>query len=113
MDFDQSSKRIFLLNKNETKIYSLHFEGPGTYSPVRVPFPLSVAGSGCCTDIAIDNTAGASAENLYYSPDGEPILGYTPAGAALPAFTPEAGEVRRRGRQRRTPLDRELQHPEN
>ena len=47
------------------------------------PFPLSVAELGCCTDIAIDNTAGASAENLYYSPDGEPILGYTPAGAAF------------------------------
>ena len=92
MDFDQSSKRIFLLNKNETKIYSMHFEGPGTYSPSGVPFPLSVAGSGCCTDIAIDNTAGASAENLYYSPDGEPILGYTPAGAALPAFSPISGE---------------------
>ena len=66
MDFDQSSKRLFVLSKNETKIYSVHFEGPGTYSQLGAPFPLSVASSGCCTDIAIDNTAGGSAENLYY-----------------------------------------------
>ena len=39
MDFDQSSKRIFLLNKNETKIYSLDFEGPGTLCGKRIALP--------------------------------------------------------------------------
>ena len=92
MDFDQSSKRPFALNKYETKIYSIHFGGPGSYTEVGAPFPLPVAGSSCCTDIAIDNTGGATAENLYYSPDGPPILGYTPAGLALPAFAPISGE---------------------
>ena len=92
MDFDQSSKHIFLLVKGDNKVYSMVFSGPSAYAPAGLPFPLSVPGAGCCTEIAVDNTASATAENLYYSPDGDPILGYTPAGAALPAFAPEPGE---------------------
>jgi hypothetical protein len=93
MDFDQSSKRLFVLNKSsDNKVYALHFAGAGSYGAVGSPYPLSVASTGCCTDIAIDNTAGSTAENLYYSPDGEPIFGYTSAGAPLPAFAPEGGE---------------------
>ena len=92
MDFDQSSKRIFMLDKSDGKVYAIHFAGPASYSAAGSPYPLTVASAGCCTDVAIDNTPGATAENLYYSPDGPPIYGFTPAGTALPPFSPESGE---------------------
>ena len=45
MDFDQSSKRIFLLVKNDNKIYSMHFAGAGSFAPSGLPFPLTVPSS--------------------------------------------------------------------
>ena len=92
MDYDQSSKRIFMLDKSDGKVYAVNFAGPGSYSAVGSPYPLTVGSAGCCTDIGIDNTSGATAEYLYYSPDGPPLYGFTSAGTPLPAFAPESGE---------------------
>ena len=113
MDFDQSSKQIFLLVKCDNKIYSMHLRGPRHLRARRAPLP------------ALGPRPGAARTSRSTTPPEPPPKTSTtrptatrssatrrPGGAA--GIRPRTRrEVRRRGRQRRPPLDRKLQHPQN
>ena len=92
--FNQATQRLYVLEQEGSprKIYGFHFNAPGSFSGLGGLFPFEVSSGGGDPDIAVDNTAGATANNLYYIQDGPPLVGFNSTGTALPAFSPEGGE---------------------
>jgi len=92
--FNQANKRLYVLEQEGSprKIHGFHFNSPGSFSALGGLLPFEVNSGGGDPDIAVDNSAGGSANNIYYIQDGDPLVGFNSAGTALPAFSPEGGE---------------------
>jgi WD40 repeat protein len=91
--YQETSDRLYLLAGGT--IYGLHISPPGTATPIGGPFPLASGVFGGCGDdgIDVDNTAGASAGNIYAA-QGTRIVGWTSAGTPVPGWPVETdGEV--------------------
>jgi hypothetical protein len=92
--FQSVNQRLYLLSNNS--VYGLQRSGPGSVAPLGGAFPFGVS-RGDCGDpgLAVDNTGGASSNNLFYVPSNETIFGFNPAGSALgaPWPVPTGGET--------------------
>jgi hypothetical protein len=84
--FNQTSNTLYVLDNGGSQIHA--FDTPAL-TPLGGAFPLSVSGAGFGTngDIAVDNTLGASANNIYYvASQLARIYGYTSGGSELGGF---------------------------
>jgi len=90
--FDQAGNRLYVLDRSEfgSPTNTLHaFNAPALTLPG--PFPLTVSNGGFPSDvfpIAVDNTLGGSASNVYYvsgSQSPAEIYGFKPDGTELNA----------------------------
>jgi sugar lactone lactonase YvrE len=88
----QAEQKLYVYDPNVQKIYKFNRLGAGEYTPAGGAWPITVATGFGDPDIDVDDTSGTSKGNVYYSPDGEAIRGYSSAGAELPEFEPEGGE---------------------
>ena len=81
--YQQANKRIYLQISGVSNIYGFSNPSPGIFTPLGGAFPLS---TGCCggdPDFAVDNSAGATANNIYYSNDENEMHGTDPSGTEL------------------------------
>ena len=87
--YDEANDRLYLATGSS--IYGLHISPPGTATPVGAPFPIETGQFLGCGDngIAVDNSAGSSAGNIYAA-QGTKITGWTSAGVAAPGWPIEA-----------------------
>ncbi len=86
--FSQASKRV--VASTGSNVYSFTVNSPGSYTPIAgFPFPTSMGGDG---DLAVDGGAGASAGNIYTTPDGGHYNAWTPSGEEAGEFN-VGGEV--------------------
>jgi hypothetical protein len=94
MAYNQTTKRLYVLSTSGSRhIYGFSFAGFESFPTLGGAYPLEVPSGGGDPQIEVDNTALSTAGNIYYSPDGGDILGYSASGAALSAdFEPEGGE---------------------
>jgi hypothetical protein len=90
----QAEQKVYVYD-GSGKIYGFHRVGPGEYTPLGGLFPLTVAGAGGDPDIDVDDTAGSTKGNIYFTPDTSSLpayFGFNPVGAATPEFAPKEGE---------------------
>jgi hypothetical protein len=79
--FNQTNDKLYVLDKAGPKIHA--FNTPALTLPGGA-FPLTVATPGGEPDIAVDNTALGSANNIYYVTENQQkIYGFNSAGTAL------------------------------
>lgn len=81
--YQQDSNRLYVLDA-AGGIVGLSRTAPGVLAPLGGAFPLSPPSLGSEPDLAVDNSSGSTAGNIYLAPDGPTISGYGPSGAALP-----------------------------
>ena len=81
--YQQASNRLYVLD-SVGGIVGLSRTAPGVLAPLGGAFPLSTPSLGSAPDLAVDNSAGSTAGNIYLAPDGPMISGYGPSGTALP-----------------------------
>jgi hypothetical protein len=83
----QEGEKLYALRTTPTAergIYGFDLSVPSTYTPLGGNFPIPVDASGTEPDLVTDNTALASAGNIYYSSQSTAkIYGFDSAGAAL------------------------------
>jgi hypothetical protein len=82
--YQQANKRLYALANSS--IYGFSNPTPGSFAPLGGAFPFAVGGSSTDTDMAVDNTLGASANHLFWTPDGQEIRGFDAAGSPLSGF---------------------------
>ncbi len=95
LDYNQANDRLYVLQSQSSprRIYGFHFAGPGSFGALGGSFPFEVANGSGDPEIAVDNTAGSTANNIYYAQDGETLVGFSSAGIPLSAaFSPVGGE---------------------
>lgn len=63
--YQASNHRLYVAA--EEKIYGFSNPSPGTFTPLAGSFPFTVGYTGTETGLAVDQTAGATANNIYYS----------------------------------------------
>ncbi len=81
MDFNQANDKLYALEKSSPAIHAFD---AAAHSPVGGAFPLTVSDPGPEPDIAVDNTAGATANNIYFVSENTGLVyGYDSTGAAL------------------------------
>ncbi len=81
--FMQASKRLYALDGSTLKIYGFNTTVPGTYTPLTGNFPVTVLGTGGDPDIAVDNTNGGSAGQLYYLSESNGLFAFESTGGLL------------------------------
>ncbi len=81
--YQAANHRLYLYSDN--KIYGLNRTAPGTVAPIPgFPVEASLGKDGCGDrDFDVDNTNGATKNNLYAAPSTEFIYGFNSAGAPL------------------------------
>jgi hypothetical protein len=87
--YHDATDRLYLAAGSS--IYGLDISPPGTATPVGAPFPIATGQFLGCGDnsIAVDNTAGATAGNIYAA-QGTKITGWTSAGVSATGWPKEA-----------------------
>jgi hypothetical protein len=88
----QAEQKLYVYDPGAAKIYKFNRLGPGEYTPAGGTWPVSVTTGFGDPDLDVDDTNGSSKGNVYLSPDGSDIFGYTSTGAPLPEFEPANGE---------------------
>jgi hypothetical protein len=63
--YQEANKRLYV--ESENKIYGFSNPSPGVFTPLGGSLPFSVEYSGYFSAIAVDNSAGATANNIYYA----------------------------------------------
>ena len=105
--YQQTEKKLYALADNS--IYGFGNPSAGTLTPLGGSFPIGVSSSSQDSDIAVDNSATGSAGHIIYNADGPNIVGYSSAGSSLGIHDQHRQrELRRRRRQRRPYLGRQL-----
>jgi hypothetical protein len=87
-----STQRLYLMA--EGKIFGLQRTGPGSVTPLA-GFPINVTGNSGCgdPDLAVDNSATASAGNLYTTPSfPATIYAFSSTGSSLGSINVGSGE---------------------
>lgn len=79
--YQQAEKKLYVLA--DFGIYGFSNPSQGTLTPLGGSFPLSVSSSYSQSDVAVDNSAGATAGHIIYNSENQSIVGYTSAGASL------------------------------
>jgi hypothetical protein len=80
--YQQANDQLFVLDA-VGGIVGLNRSAPGALTPLGGAFPIGLPSLGSEPDLAVDNTAGGTAGNLYLAPDGPTISSYGPNGALL------------------------------
>ena len=71
-------------SRSGTSIYGFGHPSAGAFNPLGGLFPFNVPEASVAYDqLAVDNSAGPTANNLYFAHDGSSIFGYSPSGADL------------------------------
>jgi hypothetical protein len=86
--YQQAEQKIYVLA--DSAIYGFSNPSAGTFSPLGGNFPIGVSSSSTDSDIAVDNSATASAGHIIYNADGPNIVGYSSTGTSL-GFTINTG----------------------
>ncbi len=89
--FDQAAHRLFVLDTGASTIDGFDASIVGTHTPLGGGFPVSVAATGGAPDVAVDNSGGSSAGNLYFLSETSGLYGFTPAGTARAGNFPVSG----------------------
>ena len=107
--YQAANKRLYVLG--ESGIYGSSIPSGGTFTPLGGAFPLSTTRGGGNAALAVDNTSGATSNNIYQVPDANELLGWElsrgPPRQPLPDRH-RRRDLRRGCRQRRPRLDRSL-----
>jgi len=82
--YQQASQRIYVLGNSG--VYGFSNPSAGTFTPLGGNFPIAVGSSGTDSDIAVDNTGGASEGHIFWGPDGNEIKGWDSSGNSLLGF---------------------------
>jgi hypothetical protein len=82
ISYQQANHRLFVLDA-ASGIVGLSRSAPGALTPLGGAFPIGLPSLGPDPDLAVDNSAGSTAGNIYLAPDGPTISGYGPNGAPL------------------------------
>ena len=92
--YQQATDRIYVLDVGAGKIYGFSHPSASTFTPLGGSFPLAFPGAGPNdSDIAVDNSAGTTAGNIYGTPDGPEIKGFTPSGSSAGTTYNGEGEI--------------------
>ena len=85
--YQSATHKLYLYS--DSKIYGLDRTAPGVVSPLSGNFPVNTGVSSGCGDphIAVDNSAGGSAGNIYIVPSNTKIYGWGPTGAPNAPWT--------------------------
>lgn len=82
--YQQATHRLYVLG--DSAINGYDNPSPGTFTPLGGNFPIAVGSDSNDSDIAVDNSGGASAGHVFWGPDGREINGWDSSGNALPGF---------------------------
>jgi len=88
MAFNQSAKKLYVLDPNTSvkKIYAFNMSTPGHPVAEGSPFPITMPQTSTADGLAVDNTALASAGNLYFlsnTASDRKLYGFSASGAPL------------------------------
>ena len=83
LGYQSANHRLYLYSDN--KIYGLNRTAPGTVSTIPgFPVEANLGKDGCNDrDFDVDNTNGATKNNLYAAPSTESIYGFNSSGTPL------------------------------
>lgn len=85
--FDEAARKLYVLAPNAPGIYGFDASAPPAFPLLGAFDPLGVVDTGNFPGVAVDNTALASAGNLYYaSRETDLLYGFDGSGAVLPGF---------------------------
>jgi hypothetical protein len=87
--YQKANKRLYVLSSG--KISGFSIPTPGTFTSLGGSFPLTISGGGGDSDIAVDNSVTASANNIYMTPDSSELRGFSSAGAVLAGWPVSTG----------------------
>ncbi len=86
----QSTGRLYVHDGGANKIHGFDVTSGATQPPIGGSFPIDVPDGGGVPDVAVDNSAAASAGNLYFLSESSGLYGFTAAGAARAGNFPVA-----------------------
>jgi DNA-binding beta-propeller fold protein YncE/phosphodiesterase/alkaline phosphatase D-like protein len=79
--YQQAEKKLYVLA--DFGIYGFSNPSQGTLTPLGNSFPITVSSSYSSADVAVDNSAGATAGHIIYASESQTIVGFNSAGSSL------------------------------
>ena len=80
--YQQAEDRLLVIDAGDY-VYGFDHAAPGSFAPLEGSFPIAVPISSWEADLAVDNSAGPTAGDVYLAPEGETISSYDSDGAPL------------------------------
>ena len=90
--YQQSTDRLYVLDVS-SGIHGFQHSAPGVFTPLGGNFPIAVTSKNRYSDLAVDDSAGSTAGDLYHTPDDPLITGYAPDGSPLATTYDGEGEI--------------------
>ena len=90
--YQQAEDRLYVVDVGGG-IHGFARPAPGTFTPLGGAFPILTTVNNLDSDLAVDNSAGATAGDLYLTPDGPEFHSYDSSGAPLPTIYRGEGEI--------------------
>ena len=90
--YDQAADRLYVIDVSNG-IHGFGHPSPGTFTPLGGHFPIAVPIANLDSDLAVDNSAGSTAGNLYLTPDAPTIGSYDSDGSPLATSYSGEGEI--------------------
>ena len=94
--YQQAEDRLYVVDVGSSGNGGIHgfaHPAPGTFTPLGGAFPILTTINNLDSDLAVDNSAGATAGDLYLTPDGSTIGSYDSAGSPLATSYAGEGEI--------------------
>jgi hypothetical protein len=91
LTLDQSGHKLYALDAGAGLIDDFDVSTAGTYALLSGGFPVTVTGTSGAPDVAVDNSAAASAGDLYYLSESSGLYGFTAAGVDRGGNFPVSG----------------------
>jgi hypothetical protein len=91
--YQQATHRLYVVDAvNSGGIYGFDRSAPGAFAPLS-GFPLALPFHNLDSDVAVDNTTGSTAGDIYVTQDSPTVSSYDSTGASLPTVYQGVSEV--------------------